>query len=118
MPLAKYTSAFFSFNEASIFTADSSAESWRSVLKMLNSVSSCWKAAPVSEALSSDTVSSRPWPSPITSFLMSWVSASRSSVKSSTTLMSLANVMIAIRSDAVICVFRNFSAAAWARIWS
>src|ERR1039458_2697388 len=27
MPLAKYTSAFFSFSEASIFTADSSAES-------------------------------------------------------------------------------------------
>ena len=49
---------------------------------------------------------------------MSFCSVSRSSVKSSTTFMSLENVMMAIRSDGVICVLRNFCAAVCARIWS
>jgi len=40
MPLAKYTNAFFSESDPNMRTAVSSAASWRSVLKMLNSVSS------------------------------------------------------------------------------
>ena len=46
-------SDFFSLSCPSILTAVCSAESWRSVLKMLNSASSWPKAAPVSAALSS-----------------------------------------------------------------
>jgi hypothetical protein len=60
----------------------------------------------------------KPWPSPTVRFLMSLMSLSRSSVKSSTTLTSEENVMMATRSDGVICVLTNLTAESWARIWS
>ena len=100
--------------------ADSSAASLRSVLKMLNSVSSAVKAAPVSSSLSApvEPSTARSLPSPMVRPLMTLESASRSSVKSCSTLRSLENVMMAIRSEGVIWVLRNFWAAVWARIWS
>ena len=85
---------------------------------MLNSVSSCWKAAPVSEALSSWLSISNPCPSPMTRLFMSFSSRSRSSVKSSITFTSLEKVIMATMSAGVICVRRNFNAAVCARFWS
>ena len=86
MPLETYTSAFFSERLESILTAVSREDNCRSVLKMLNSVSSAVKAAPVSSALSSLTELAISLASPSTSPLMILLSASRSSVKSWSTL--------------------------------
>lgn len=85
-PLEKYTSAFFSGRDASILAADSSAPSLRSVLKILNSVSSAWKASPVSAALSSSAATpsaARSLPSPMRKPFTTAFRRSRSAVKSS-----------------------------------
>src|SRR5579883_3521821 len=119
MPLAKYTSAFFSLRLPSMRMAVWSAASWRSVLNRLNSESSWPKAAPVSAALASAAFSSRPCASPTIRSPMTLRSWSRSSVKSCSTFTAPASYFIsAIRSALAILVLMNFCAASSARSWS
>src|ERR1039457_4828414 len=118
MPLAKSTSPFFSDRLPSIFTADSNAASWRSVLKMLNSLSSAVYAAPVSASLSSPVL---PLAVPVSDAVKPRItlpSTSRSAVKSCRTSRLVVYVITATRSDGVIWVLTNFMAACCARIWS
>ena len=91
-PPEKYTSAFFSGKEASIFAACSIAASFLSVLKMLNSVSSATNAACVSSPFSSPVSASAAssLASPMGMPLMTLVSTSRSLVKSVSTWIVLA----------------------------
>ena len=109
-------SDFFSFICSSILAAVCSAESWRSVLKMLNSLSSWPKAAPVSALAASSMESTEPWPSPTIMVCRMLSSRLRSAVKSwrMSTDPPLKRMM-EIRSAVVICVRTKVSAAASAR---
>ena len=91
--------------------ADSSALSLRSVLKMLNSVSSAVNAACVSSPASGSAVSASPaseLPSPMRSPLITLANWSRSSVKSCSTFKLLENDRMETTSAGLICVARNF----------
>ncbi len=78
-------SDFFSLSWPNMLAAVWSADNWRSVLKMLNSLSSWPKAAPVSAVPASLVLSSNPWPSPTIIVSMMLNRRSRSSVKSCST---------------------------------